>query len=184
MEHSQSESAFQEACRYIPGGVDSPVRAFGSVGGTPPFIERGEGGYLFDIDGNRYIDYVQSWGPLIFGHCDDRIDQAVMEAVRKGLSFGAPTLLETELAREIDTLFESIDQVRFVSSGTEAVMSAVRLARGVTGRDYTSLQVRIRHSTQVFLLHKWDQHNNWQYHLVFYLLFGKEHLYLKPFQKL
>ncbi len=135
MDHAKSIEAFKEASRYIPGGVDSPVRAFGSVGGVPPFIDRGEGAYLYDIDGNRYIDYVQSWGPLIFGHCDPEIEEAVVETARKGLSFGAPTLLETELAREIVELFESIDKVRFVNSGTEAVMSAIRLARGATGRD-------------------------------------------------
>ncbi len=130
-----SEKAFKEASKYIPGGVDSPVRAFGSVGGVPPFIERGEGAYLFDIDGNRYIDYVQSWGPLIFGHCDKDIENAVIETAKKGLSFGAPTQLETELAKEIVTLFDTIDKVRFVSSGTEAVMSALRLARGFTGKN-------------------------------------------------
>ncbi|MCB4743250.1 MAG: glutamate-1-semialdehyde 2,1-aminomutase, partial [Sulfurovum sp.] len=117
------------------GGVDSPVRAFSGVEGTPPFIERGEGGYLYDIDGNRYIDFVQSWGPLIFGHCDSDIEASVIESVRRGLSFGAPTTVETELAEEIVTLFDTIDKVRFVSSGTEAVMSALRLARGFTGRD-------------------------------------------------
>ncbi len=131
----KSKLAFAEASRYIPGGVDSPVRAFGSVGGTPPFIERGEGAYLFDIDGNRYIDFVQSWGPLIFGHCDKDIEEAVIETAKKGLSFGAPTELETELAKEIVTLFDSIDKVRFVNSGTEAVMSALRLARGFTGKN-------------------------------------------------
>ena len=135
MQWTASEQAFEEARKYIPGGVDSPVRAFGSVGGVPPFIERGEGGYLIDIDGNRYIDYVQSWGPLIFGHCDPEIESAVIETAKKGLSFGAPTLLETALAKEIVELFESIDKVRFVNSGTEAVMSAIRLARGATGRD-------------------------------------------------
>jgi len=131
----KSQQAYQEALRYIPGGVDSPVRAFGSVGGTPPFIERGEGPFLYDIDGNRYIDYVQSWGPLIFGHADPETLEAVCEQAKKGLSFGAPTLLETELAKEIVELFESVDKIRFVSSGTEAVMSAIRLARGYTGRD-------------------------------------------------
>ncbi len=135
MEFSASIAAFEAAQQVIPGGVDSPVRAFGSVGGTPPFIERGEGGYLYDIDGNRYIDYVQSWGPLIFGHADADIETAVIEAAKRGLSFGAPTTVETELAEEITGLFDTIDKVRFVSSGTEAVMSAIRLARGVTGRD-------------------------------------------------
>ena len=135
MEISRSIEAFKEAFEVIPGGVDSPVRAFKSVGGTPVFIDRGEGGYIFDIDGNRYIDYVQSWGPLIFGHCDKDIEKSVIDAVKKGLSFGAPTLVETALAKEIVELFDFIDKVRFVNSGTEAVMSAIRLARGVTGKD-------------------------------------------------
>ncbi|WP_295419093.1 glutamate-1-semialdehyde 2,1-aminomutase [Sulfurovum sp.] len=135
MAYDKSIAAFEEAYRVIPGGVDSPVRAFSGVKGTPPFIEKGEGGYLFDIDGNRYIDFVQSWGPLIFGHCDADIEASVIEAVKRGLSFGAPTTVETELAEEIVSMFDSIDKVRFVSSGTEAVMSAIRLARGVTGRD-------------------------------------------------
>ena len=135
MGYEKSIKAFEEAYRVIPGGVDSPVRAFSSVGGSPLFIERGEGGYIYDIDGNIYIDYVQSWGPLIFGHCDPDIETAVVDAVKKGLSFGAPTVVETELAEEIVSLFDVIDKVRFVSSGTEAVMSALRLARGYTGRD-------------------------------------------------
>ena len=135
MAYDKSTVAFEEAYKVIPGGVDSPVRAFSGVEGTPPFIERGEGGYLYDIDGNRYVDFVQSWGPLIFGHCDSDIEASVMEAVKRGLSFGAPTTVETELAEEIVTLFDTIDKVRFVSSGTEAVMSALRLARGFTGRD-------------------------------------------------
>ncbi len=135
MAYTQSTKAFEEAYAVIPGGVDSPVRAFSGVEGTPPFISHGEGAYLFDIDGNRYIDFVQSWGPLIFGHCDAQIEASVIEAVKRGLSFGAPTTVETELASEIVEMFESIDKVRFVSSGTEAVMSAIRLARGVTGRD-------------------------------------------------
>ena len=131
----KSKQAYEEALKYIPGGVDSPVRAFKSVGGIPPFIDRGEGPFLYDIDGNRYIDYVQCWGPLIFGHADKETLEAVCEQAKKGLSFGAPTLLETELAKEIVELFESVDKIRFVSSGTEAVMSAIRLARGFTGRD-------------------------------------------------
>jgi len=131
----KSQEAFREACVVIPGGVDSPVRAFSSVGGTPPFIDRGEGGYLIDIDGNRYIDFVQSWGPLILGHANAKVEEAVIEAVKKGLSFGAPTLGETALATHIVDMFEGIDRVRFVSSGTEAVMSAIRLARGYTKRD-------------------------------------------------
>jgi glutamate-1-semialdehyde 2,1-aminomutase len=135
MAYEKSIAAFEAASKVIPGGVDSPVRAFGSVGGTPLFMERGEGGYLFDIDSNRYVDFVQSWGPLIFGHADSDIENAVIQAAKKGLSFGAPTTLETDLAEEIVSMFEGVDKVRFVSSGTEAVMSAIRLARGVTGRD-------------------------------------------------
>ena len=130
-----SQDAFNEAQTLIPGGVNSPVRAFKGVGGTPLFIAQGEGAYLKDIDGNRYVDYVQSWGPLIFGHRDESIEAAVIDAVKHGLSFGAPTLAETELAKEVVSLFDSIDKVRFVSSGTEAVMSAIRLARGYTNRD-------------------------------------------------
>jgi len=135
MNFSNSITAFDEAYKVIPGGVDSPVRAFKSVGGTPAFIAKGEGGYMIDIDGNRYIDFVQSWGPLIFGHADKDIENAVIEAVKNGLSFGAPTLLETQLAQEVIELFEGIDKIRFVSSGTEAVMSAIRLARGYTQKD-------------------------------------------------
>ncbi len=135
MTYNKSIKAFEEAYEVIPGGVDSPVRAFSGVEGTPPFIEKGEGGYIFDIDGNRYIDFVQSWGPLIFGHADKDIEASVIDAVKRGLSFGAPTTVETQLATEIVEMFDSIDKVRFVSSGTEAVMSAIRLARGVTGRD-------------------------------------------------
>lgn len=135
MNTKSSIDAFNKAQELIPGGVNSPVRAFKSVGGTPIFIAKGEGGYLVDIDGNRYIDYVQSWGPLIFGHADESIENAVIEAVKNGLSFGAPTLAETELAKLVIDLIPSIEKIRFVSSGTEAVMSAIRLARGYTGRD-------------------------------------------------
>ncbi len=130
-----SVKAYTQACDVIPGGVDSPVRAFKSVGGTPPFIQKGEGAYMYDIDGNKYLDFVQSWGPLIFGHCDKDIEEAVIKTVKNGLSFGAPTELETQLAEEIVDMYDYIDKVRFVSSGTEAVMSAIRLARGVTGKD-------------------------------------------------
>ncbi|MDY3204901.1 MAG: glutamate-1-semialdehyde 2,1-aminomutase, partial [Arcobacter sp.] len=131
----KSIKAYEEACKVIPGGVDSPVRAFKSVGGTPPFIQKGEGAYLYDIDGNKYLDFVQSWGPLIFGHCDKDIEEAVIKTVKNGLSFGAPTELETQLANEIVGMYDNIDKVRFVSSGTEATMSAIRLARGVTGKN-------------------------------------------------
>ncbi len=135
MNTQASKKAFQEAQELIPGGVDSPVRAFSSVGGTPIFITEGKGAYLSDVDGNKYVDYVQSWGPLLFGHRDETIEAAVVDAVKHGLSFGAPTLAETELAKLVTEFFDSIDKVRFVSSGTEAVMSAIRLARGFTGRD-------------------------------------------------
>ena len=135
MNTQASKEAFSKAQELIPGGVNSPVRAFKSVGGTPIFISEGEGGYLKDIDGNKYVDYVQSWGPLIFGHRDESIEAAVVEAVKHGLSFGAPTEAETQLAELVVSFFDSIDKVRFVSSGTEAVMSAIRLARGYTSRD-------------------------------------------------
>ncbi len=135
MKKNSSINAFDEAKKVIPGGVDSPVRAFSSVGGTPIFIKKGEGAYLIDIDNNSYLDFVQSWGPLIFGHADPTIEKAVIEAVKNGLSFGAPTEVETLLASEICEMFDNLDKVRFVSSGTEAVMSAIRLARGFTNRD-------------------------------------------------
>ncbi len=131
----QSIKAFNEAKCVIPGGVDSPVRSFSGVQGTPPFIARGVGSFMYDIDGNKYLDFVQSWGPLIFGHCDSDIENVVIDTVKNGLSFGAPTQLETSLANEIVDMYDNIDQVRFVSSGTEAVMSAIRLARGVTKKD-------------------------------------------------
>ena len=135
---SRSRDAFDRACRVIPGGVNSPARAFGAVGGRPPFIARGEGPRLFDIDGNAYLDYIGSWGPLILGHAHPRVVKAVEEAVRRGASFGAPTEAETELAERIIEAVPSIEMVRMVSSGTEASMSAVRLARGFTGRDSTA----------------------------------------------
>ncbi|WP_321778266.1 glutamate-1-semialdehyde 2,1-aminomutase [Sulfurimonas sp.] len=130
-----SSKAFTQAQKLIPGGVNSPVRAFSSVGGTPLFISEGNGAYLTDVDGNKYVDFVQSWGPLIFGHRDEAIESAVIDAVKRGLSFGAPTQAETDLASLVVSMFDSIDKIRFVSSGTEAVMSAIRLARGFTGRD-------------------------------------------------
>ena len=126
---------FAEAQAVIPGGVNSPVRAFKAVGGEPIFIERAKGAYLFDSDGKRYVDYVLSWGPMILGHANDDVLEAVIAKARAGLSFGAPTEIETELAREIIKVIPSIELVRFVSSGTEATMSAIRLARGFTGRD-------------------------------------------------
>jgi glutamate-1-semialdehyde 2,1-aminomutase len=131
----RSREAFQRACRLIPGGVNSPARAFGAVGGQPPFIARGEGPYLYDIDGNQYLDYVGSWGPLILGHAHPRVVHAVEEAVRRGASFGAPTEAESQMAELIIDAVPSIEMVRMVSSGTEASMSVIRLARGFTGRD-------------------------------------------------
>src|SRR5712691_2805212 len=132
---SRSREAFQRASRAIPGGVNSPARAFGAVGGEPLFIARGEGPYLYDVDGNQYIDFVGSWGPLILGHAHTRVVRAVEEALRRGASFGAPTELETQLAELVIDAIPSMEMVRFVSSGTEASMSAIRLARGFTGRD-------------------------------------------------
>src|SRR5438874_1545668 len=131
----RSRDAFQRASRVIPGGVNSPARAFGAVGGEPLFISRGEGPFLFDLDGNDYLDYVGSWGPLILGHAHPRVVRAVEEALHKGASFGAPTELETQLAELIVDAVPSIEMVRMVSSGTEASMSAIRLARGFTDRD-------------------------------------------------
>lgn len=131
----RSREAYQQACQLIPGGVNSPARAFGGVGGNPLFIARGEGPYLHDIDGHRYLDYVGSWGPLILGHCHPRVVQAVQEALHQGATFGAPTERETQLAELISKAMPSIEMVRLVSSGTEASMSAIRLARGYTGRD-------------------------------------------------
>ncbi len=128
-------SLYEEACRYIPGGVNSPVRAFRGVGGEPIFLSRAKGAHVFAADGRRFIDYVGSWGPMILGHADPKVIEAVQRVAADGLSFGAPTALETELARKVIELMPSIELVRFVSSGTEATMSAIRLARGFTGRD-------------------------------------------------
>jgi glutamate-1-semialdehyde 2,1-aminomutase len=135
MTREKSHLAFQRARQVIPGGVNSPARAFGAVGGEPLFIDRGEGAYLFDIDGHRYIDYIGSWGPLILGHRHPRVVEAIQQALHKGTSFGAPTLAETRLAELIIEAVPSIEMVRLVNSGTEATMSALRLARAVTGRD-------------------------------------------------
>jgi glutamate-1-semialdehyde 2,1-aminomutase len=130
-----SEALFEEAQRYIPGGVDSPVRAFRGVGGVPVFIDRAQGAYMVDAAGRRYVDYVGSWGPMIVGHAHPEVVGAVQQVAARGLSFGAPTALETQLARRVCQLMPSIEKVRFVNSGTEATMSAIRLARGATGRD-------------------------------------------------
>ena len=132
---TKSEQLFELAQNTIPGGVNSPVRAFKSVGGTPPFIQRAEGAYLYDVDGNRYIDYVGSWGPMIAGHANPEVIEVVKKAAENGLSYGAPTEIEVTMSQKICELMPSIEMVRMVSSGTEATMSAVRLARGFTGRD-------------------------------------------------
>ncbi len=135
MKTNQSAALFEKARMYFPGGVNSPVRAFRSVGGNPLFIEKGKGSHIWDADGNEYIDYCCSWGPLILGHANDAVLAAVTETMHNGTSFGAPTRLENELAELILSNNSFIEKIRFVSSGTEAVMSAVRLARGFTGRD-------------------------------------------------
>ena len=135
MKRQQSEKLFAEARRYLPGGVNSPVRAFKAVGGSPLFITRGRGSRIYDADGNEFIDYVNSWGPLILGHGHPRIVTALKKAVDRGTSFGAPTSLETELARAICSAMPAIEMVRLVNSGTEATMSAIRLARAFTNRD-------------------------------------------------
>jgi glutamate-1-semialdehyde 2,1-aminomutase len=132
---TRSEELFDRARRVIPGGVNSPVRAFGAVGGTPRFAVRGEGAYLVDADGRRYVDLVQSWGALLFGHARPEIVEAAGAAASRGTTFGAPTELEVELAERIVAALPSVEMVRLVSSGTEAAMSAIRLARGFTGRD-------------------------------------------------
>ena len=131
---SLSDALFADAVHLLPGGVSSPVRAFRAVGGSPLFIERGEGAYLFDVDGNSYVDYVLSWGPLVLGHAHPRVVAALEAAVRNGTSYGAPSPLELDLARLIRDAMPSLELVRFVSSGTEATMSALRLARAFTGR--------------------------------------------------
>lgn len=132
---TRSEELFAQAQQHIPGGVNSPVRAFRAVGGTPIFFEKAQGAYLWDADGKKYIDYVQSWGPMVLGHAHPEVIQAVIDAARNGLSFGAPTERETTLAQKLCALMPGMDMVRFVSSGTEATMSAIRLARAFTSRD-------------------------------------------------
>lgn len=135
MNINKSIALFQEAQTLLPGGVDSPVRAFRAVGGQPVFIDRGEGPYLYDVDGNRYIDYVLSWGPLITGHAHPDVVRAIQEAAIKGTSYGAPSSLEVELAKRVMEFMPNIEMIRFVNSGTEATMSALRLARAYTKRD-------------------------------------------------
>jgi glutamate-1-semialdehyde 2,1-aminomutase len=132
---NRSHEAFLRANRVIPGGVNSPARAFRVVGGEPPFMAKAEGAFLYDIDGHRYIDYIGSWGPMILGHAHPRVRAAIVEALELGSSFGAPTVREIDIAEAVAVAVPSIEKVRFVSSGTEAAMSAVRVARGVTGRN-------------------------------------------------
>ncbi len=135
MENKKSQSLFENALKYIPGGVNSPVRACGSVGGDPLFIERADGAEIFDADGNSYIDYVGSWGPMILGHRHPAVIEALKSVLETGTSFGAPTSLETDLAKLVTEIVPSVEMIRMVNSGTEATMSALRLARGYTGRD-------------------------------------------------
>lgn len=135
MEWKKSQKLYKKACALIPGGVNSPVRAFSAVGGNPIFIDRAKGSRLYDVDGNVYIDYVLSWGPLILGHAHPKVVNALKRAVEKGTSYGAPTSLEIELAELVLKAYPSMDKVRMVNSGTEATMSAIRVARGFTGRD-------------------------------------------------
>ncbi|MXY23614.1 MAG: glutamate-1-semialdehyde-2,1-aminomutase [Acidobacteria bacterium] len=135
MPATQSDRLFEQARTVLPGGVSSPVRAFASVGGRPPFIERARGARITDVDGNRYVDFVMSWGPLIHGHAPSDLTRALRAATARGTSFGAPTALEVELGRLVCRLVPSVERVRFVNSGTEATMSAVRVARAATGRD-------------------------------------------------
>jgi glutamate-1-semialdehyde 2,1-aminomutase len=135
MQRTRSDQLYARAKRTLPGGVNSPVRAFNSVGGQPLFIERGSGPYLYDADGNRYIDYVMSWGPLILGHAHREVTAALKNAIDRGTSYGAPTKLEIDLAELVCEMVPSIDTVRFVNSGTEATMGVIRLARAATGRD-------------------------------------------------
>jgi glutamate-1-semialdehyde 2,1-aminomutase len=151
---TRSDELFAEAQRVIPGGVNSPVRAFRAVGGHPRFIERGEGAYLYDVDGQRYIDYVLSWGPLILGHAHPAVVQAITQQAAKGTSYGAPTAMETQLAEMVIATMPAIEMVRFVNSGTEATMSVLRLARAATGRSKIIKFEGCYHGHADFLLSK------------------------------
>ncbi|MEJ2114154.1 MAG: glutamate-1-semialdehyde 2,1-aminomutase, partial [Flavobacteriaceae bacterium] len=135
MIYKRSSTLFKEAEQVIPGGVNSPVRAFKAVGGTPIFVKEAKGAYLYDEDGNRFIDYINSWGPMLLGHSFEPVVNAIIEKAKKGTSFGTPTQVETEIAKLAVSMVPNIDKIRFVNSGTEACMSAVRLARGFTSRD-------------------------------------------------
>lgn len=149
MSHSRSSDLFAAAQQHIPGGVNSPVRAFKGVGGDPLFFKRAKGPYVYDEDDNQYIDYVGSWGPMIVGHAHADVLQSVQDTMQNGLSFGAPTELETKMANKVCELVPSMDMVRMVSSGTEATMSALRLARGYTGRDKIVKFEGCYHGTQI-----------------------------------
>jgi len=142
MSREKSAKAFAAAREVLPGGVTSTVRAFRAVGGEPIFIKQGQGAWIEDVDGNRYVDYVCSWGPLILGHAHPEVVKALRERIEKGTSFGIPTELETGLARKVIRAVPSMERVRFVNSGTEATMSAVRVARGYTGRSKLSMPRR------------------------------------------
>src|SRR5699024_3925408 len=135
MRYQRSSELFQEAKKYLPGGVNSPVRAFIAVGGEPLFIKKAKGAYLYDEDDNQYIDYINSWGPMVLGHAYPEVVEAVQRRAEDGTSFGAPTTIETAIAKLAVSMVSNMDQIRFVNSGTEACMSAVRLARGYTGRE-------------------------------------------------
>ena len=135
MNIQHSQQLFERAQQSIPGGVNSPVRAFKSVGGTPLFMKKAKGAYLYDADGNRYIDYINSWGPMIMGHAFDPVVTAIQQKAMDSTSFGAPTELEIEMAELVKSMVPNVDLIRMVSSGTEACMSAIRLARGYTGRN-------------------------------------------------
>ena len=135
MVHEKSKAAFAKACEVIPGGVNSPVRAFQSVGGDPIFVDHAKGSHIVDIDGNEYIDYICSWGPFVLGHSHPMMAQGALEAIERGISYGLPTQIETQMAELICSAYKSAEMVRMVNSGTEATMSAIRAARGYTGKD-------------------------------------------------
>mgnify|MGYP000452881275 CR=1 FL=1 len=147
MRYQRSSALFRAAYNVLPGGVNSPVRAFKAVGGTPVFVKEAKGAYFTDEDGNRYVDFIASWGPLLFGHAFEPVLEAVIERTRKGTSFGMPTALETELAELVVSMVPNIDKVRFVNSGTEACMSAIRLARAATRDKRRRRQRRVLQET-------------------------------------
>ncbi|MEG2018506.1 MAG: glutamate-1-semialdehyde 2,1-aminomutase [Clostridium sp.] len=135
MIHDKSNQLFEVAKKVIPGGVNSPVRAFGSVGKKPIFVKSAKGSYIYDVDGNKYLDYISSWGPMIFGHCNEELNKVAMDALQYGISYGVPAQIEVEMAQLLTSAYRGCDMVRMVNSGTEATMSAIRVARGYTGKD-------------------------------------------------